>query len=376
MLLLTVLYAAVSLSTSPKKRPPQGLSLTQAMTDDDDHFSVVKPGRTFTFPRDHADHPDFKTEWWYFTGNLEAPSGRPYGYQLTFFRSGLTPPEEPASTSVWKSDDVMMAHLAVSDIEAEQFFSYERFSRRALGLAGVEYEPQQVSVWLEDWKVERSADGLWRLQAAETLPDGRPFRLNLALQETKPPVLHGDSGYSRKGPNPENASYYVSLTRLNTHGRLHLGEIETTVQGLSWFDHEWSSSLLAPGLVGWDWLSLQLDDGWELMLFHVREENGQPNPASSATLVSPQGTATHLSLESFTLHATSHYLSKNGVRYPSAWTVELPSHHLTLHIVPRLADQEMSGGIAYWEGAVSFEGERDGRKVKGTGFVEMTGYDR
>lgn len=359
--------------------PPEfapSIDLAQALSDEAGAFAQVKPGQPFSFPADHGEHPEFKTEWWYFTGNLQDPQSEWYGYQLTFFRAGQATPEGGFSQSPWSPRDVMMAHFAVSDPENGRFFPYERFSRRAIGLAGVEQKGSRVSVWLETWRMERGADGLWTLTASETMPDGSPLKLDLRLEEGKPPVLQGQDGYSRKGPEPQQSSYYVSLTRMPTTGSLEFGQRKLSVTGLSWFDHEWSSQAMAPGLVGWDWFSLQLDDGWDVMLYLLRYQDGHLEPASSGSLIAPDGAKTPLALADFQVEVGDHHTSPRGVSYPSAWTLSLPHHALNLRLSPRLADQEMASGVPYWEGAVTLAGEHDGKSVKGSGFVEMTGYKR
>lgn len=346
------------------------VNLREALSDTEGVYSTVTPGRAFRFPEDHGEHPGFKTEWWYFTGNLADAEGRPYGYQLTFFRSGL--PQQ--GQGPWAASDVMMAHFAVSDPQRQAFYPYERLARRALGLSGVESGPSQpLRVWLENWSLERDDQG-WRLEASETLPGGKPLRLSLLLTESKPPILQGDGGYSRKGPKSEHSSYYVSLTRLASEGTLQLGERTLPVTGWSWFDHEWSSTPMAPGLVGWDWFSLQLDDGWELMIYMLRYEDGRVEAASSGTLVDPQGKSQHLPLSAFSVEVLERHTSPRGVLYPSGWRLRLPQEQLELTVQPRMKDQEMSSSVSYWEGAVTVQGQRQGRPIQGSGFVEMTGY--
>lgn len=380
MLALGILLLALGWTVLRGQSAPPELSaridLVKALSDEAGEFAAVTPGRRFSFPADHGEHPEFKTEWWYFTGSLKDGEGRDYGYQLTFFRSGVARPEHPAAGSAWAPSDIMMGHFAVSDAEGQGFFPFERFARRAVGLSGVTLEGGKVSVWLEDWRMERSPSGGWSLRASETLPDGRPLVLELALEESKPPVLQGADGYSRKGPLPEQASYYVALTRLASRGVLTLGQRRLEVSGSSWYDHEWSSSPLAPGLVGWDWFSLQLDDGWELMVYLLRHEDGRLEAASSGSLIAPDGTKSALSLSEFRVEVKEHHRSPRGVEYPSRWTIRVPGRGLDLQLKPRLLDQEMSSGVPYWEGAVMLEGSRDGKPVTGSGFVEMTGYDK
>ncbi len=375
---LLLLWLAWVVARGQAAPPPISarIDLVQALSDSAGDFANVTPGRAFSFPADHGEHPEFKTEWWYFTGNLSDSAGHSYGYQLTFFRSGVATPEHPAASSAWAPSDIMMGHFAISDAESQRFYPFERFARRALGLSGVALQEGKVAVWLEDWRLEREASGRWSLQASDTLPDGTPITLALTLDESKPPVLQGQDGYSRKGPKPEQASYYVALTRLASKGQLTLGDRQMAVGGSSWYDHEWSSSPLAPGLVGWDWFSLQLDDDWELMIYLLRYKDGRLEPASSGSLIAPDGRKSALELSRFQVEVTSRHRSARGVEYPSGWVVRLPEQQLELEITPRLLDQEMASGVPYWEGAVSLRGTRQGRPVAGSGFVEMTGYDQ
>lgn len=345
------------------------LSLQEALSSGGSEFAEVTPGRHFSFPADHGPHNKFKTEWWYFTGNLQDGEGRVFGYELTLFRIGVLPHHAPNS-SEWNADSLMMGHLAVSDPQEQQFHQEERFSRAADGLAG--FLPDGKKIWLEDWTVEREATG-WSLKARTShKPE---VVLALHLQDTKPPVLEGDEGYSRKGPLPQHASYYVSQTRLKTRGTLQIGESPFVVNGLSWFDHEWSSEPLADDLVGWDWFSLQLADNTEIMIYLLRSQDGTVQPWSSGSYIDSAGTKTELRLEDFQLEATAHHVSPSGRKYPSQWRLLLPKQGLDIKVTPTMLDQELNTRVVYWEGAVTVSGEKAGRPLGGEGFVELTGYD-
>lgn len=332
-------------------------------------FARADGSHTWDFPADFGAHPEFQTEWWYYTGNLESESGRRYGYQLTFFRRGLVPPQEFGQRdSRWAANQVYMGHLALSDIETGEHYFFERFSRGGADLAGAQGDPFQV--WLENWQVKQTAEGRYRLQAAQG-----DVRIDLTLQDTKGPILNGEEGYSRKGPEQGNASYYFSQTRLDTQGMVAVSGDEFQVSGLSWMDHEFSTSALSAGQVGWDWFSLQLDDGTDLMVFKIRRSDGSSDPFSSGTLVKPDGGSLPLSREQFEIVPQSTWKSlHSGAQYPASWRVEVPSLDLVLEIEPYLDDQEASGVYTYWEGAVSIQGTYDGRAVTGSGYVEMTGY--
>jgi predicted secreted hydrolase len=323
----------------------------------------------FVFPDDFGPHPDYQTEWWYYTGNLEAGTGERFGYQLTFFRRAIVPPDERvARESEWGSDQVYMAHFAVSDVENREHHAFERFSRGAAGLAGAQAEPYHV--WLEDWEVIQIGEDRYQLKAGQN-----GVELNLTLLDTKGPIAQGVEGYSQKGPEAGNASYYYSQTRLETNGTVVTPGGGYTVSGLSWKDHEYSTSALLEGQVGWDWFSIQLDDLSELMVFQIRREDGSIDPFSSGTWMSPDGQAVILSRDDFTIEALETWRSPHSDgRYPSRWRITVPDLGLSLNVEPYFADQEMNVSYSYWEGAVAVSGEREGRAVQGSGYVEMTGY--
>ncbi|MGD8398332.1 MAG: lipocalin-like domain-containing protein [Anaerolineae bacterium] len=321
------------------------------------------------FPADHGPHLDYQTEWWYYTGNLIAEGGQHFGYQLTFFRRALAPPPLRADReSAWAADQVYMAHFALTDVAGSRHQAFERFARGAAGLAGAQATPYHV--WLEDWQVMEVEPGVTRMRAAQ-----EGLVLDLLLVDRKGPILQGDRGYSRKGPQPGNASYYYSLTRLETSGTIEVAGTTYPVSGLSWMDHEWSTSGLAADQVGWDWFSVQLDDGSELMVFQLRKEDGTIDPFSSGTFIAADGSTRHLDRKDFEIAVEDTWRSPDsGATYPARWTVTVPSLGLSLEIEPYLAGQELTVSYAYWEGAVRVAGERDGRSVSGNGYVEMTGY--
>jgi predicted secreted hydrolase len=225
-------------------------------------------------------------------------------------------------------------------------------------------------VWLEDWSAEEVEPNLVRLRAAQD-----DLAIDLLLTDRKGPVVQGDGGYSQKGPKPGNASYYYSQTRLDSSGMVQVGDTLYQVDGLSWMDHEFSTSALAPDQVGWDWFALQMDDGNELMVFQIRKANGSVDPFSSGTLVAPDGSTRHLSRDDFQIRVGDTWRSpRSGATYPARWTVEVPAVSLTLELGPYLADQELNVSYAYWEGAVRISGEQAGSAISGSGYVEMTGY--
>ncbi len=334
------------------------------------NFMRAEGPRAFVFPRDHGAHEAFQTEWWYFTGNLSTTEGRVFGFQLTFFRRGLlAPAQQLPRESAWATDQVYMAHFALADEKGQRFQYFERFQRGAGGLAGAQGEPV-FRVWLDDWQVEQTMDGKFHLEANEG-----DLRLALELEDVKGPVLQGDRGYSQKGDEAGNASYYISQTRLVSRGTLEVGGVRYTVSGLSWMDHEFGTSALSQGQVGWDWFSIQLQDGSELMMYTIRRQDGDVDPYSSGTVIRQDGSTRRLGVKDFSIRVEDTWKSPHsGGVYPSAWVIEVPSEGLVLRVRPRLADQELNVSFTYWEGAVLVEGERSGERVEGSGYVELTGY--
>ena len=348
---------------------------------------AILPGAV-EFPRDLGPHDDYQTEWWYYTGILETDTGRPFGFQLTFFRRALAPPadlqadcEEGVDSgelrtssiacplvSEWRTNQVYLAHFTISDIGADTFYPFERFSRGAVGLAGAMAEPYRV--WLENWQVAQIGAGELRLVAQSD-----DVALDLVLTESLPPILHGDGGLSPKGPEPGNASYYYSIVQQRAEGTITLKQEEFTVSGMAWKDHEYSTSALSPGAVGWDWFSIQLDDGSALMFFQIRNEHGGLEQSSSGTYISPDGSTKSLDREAWDLEVFDTWSSpSSGIEYPAGWRITIPGLDLELTGRPLMANQELNVSTTYWEGATSFEGVVNGQAVTGQGYVELTGY--
>jgi predicted secreted hydrolase len=332
-------------------------------------FARAIAPRPFEFPRDHGAHPDYRTEWWYFTGNLATDEGRRFGYQLTFFRIALAP-SVAASPSAWRARQIYMAHFALSDIEAGEFYGFERFGRGALGLAGVSNPP--LSVWVDHWRARADADPPLSLRLAA---EQSGIAIDLTLAPGKPIVAQGDDGLSRKSAEPGNASYYYSAPRMPTAGRITIGDRGFDVAGTSWLDREWSTSALAPDQIGWDWFALQLGDGRELMYYRLRRQDGGADRHSAGTLIGVDGTPVRLAADDVRIEVDDHWRSPaSGVRYPSAWRVALPGHALELRITPALENQELNLTVRYWEGAVTVRGTAAGRPLGGVGYVELAGY--
>ena len=343
---------------------------------DDGFLQVTGPCR-LSFPADHGAHPGYRTEWWYYTGNLTDRDNRHFGFQLTFFRSGIGSPalrnRWPEPASAWRSDQIYLAHAAISDTSGGRHLQAERMARPVLSMAGAEQATDTVTIHLHDWQAVITPQGhhLWA--------DAAEFALELDLTAVKPPVLHGDLGYSRKGQSPERASCYYSITRLETAGSLTVDGTRHAVKGSAWMDHEFSTAPLQPGVVGWDWFSLQLADRTEVMLFLLRQADGALNPASSGTLVLPDGDTRHLTLDDVRVTPLSFWNSPHSdARYPVEWRLQVSSLRLDLTLAARLDDQEMrtlrSTGVVYWEGSVQARGTHNQKTIDGIGYVELTGY--
>lgn len=333
-------------------------------------FAVVMGPRPFDFPTDHGPHPEYRSEWWYFTGNVKAADGSRYGFQLTFFRFRLAA-NSSERRSRWAAEQVYMAHFAVTDVAARRFHAFERFSRGALDLAGARASPFRV--WLEDWSASGeggAGDFAVRLQASEA-----GTGIDLAFGPGEGPILHGDAGYSRKSAAPGNASYYYSYPRMPVSGRLWTSRASFEVVGEGWLDREWSSSALAPDQAGWDWFALRLSDDSEVMLYQLRRRDGSVDPFSYGVLVDAAGDALTLAPRDFMIEVKKNWQTTDKkVVYPSGWQLRVPSVALELEILPLVEDQEWRQNFRYWEGAVSARGNAGALPVSGTGYVELTGY--
>jgi len=368
----TLIYR-VNLRPGAPSPPPfsgGGSRLSQLLSNDGvSGYAAATEPRNFRFPADHGPHPEFRNEWWYLAGNLDGKNGERFGFVLTIFRFLLTPPTEQQQASRWRSNQFYVGHFAITDVSNEQFHVAQRFSRDAMGLAGARAEP--FHIWVEDWSIvaRPSAATTWRVQAAD-----QDVLLDLNLTPLKPPVLNGQNGLSRKSAEPGNASYYYSISRLQTEGFLQIGTQRFAVLGSSWLDREWSSSALSADQAGWDWFALQLDDGSELMFYQLRRLDGSRDPLSAGTWISRSGDNNYIDASEVKIEITKFWDSPLGGRYPSGWQVNVPGLDLQLAVQPVIDDQELSATVRYWEGAVDVSGKRNGEKLGGRGYVELTGY--
>jgi predicted secreted hydrolase len=330
----------------------------------------VDGSRPLSFPRDLGAHEEYRTEWWYYTGNLETSQDRHFGFQLTIFRVGLVSPAVSLPTdSQWYDQSVYFAHFALSDVSSGRFYAFDRYSRPGPGLAGAQSEPYHV--WIEDWQVTEQTPNVYHLQATQA-----EIAIDLVLTDEMGIVLHGENGYSRKGQNITNASYYYSQPRLHADGSVQVDGSQYTVSGLAWHDHEFSSSVLDENQIGWDWFSLQSDDGAALMLFQLREGGGKTSASSSGTFIAVDGSSQNIQRNDFEISVLKEWHSPHTqAAYPGAWKIQLNEPDCLLEVRPWMADQEMNlATVTYWEGAVRFDGTCNGNPVSGNGYVELTGY--
>ena len=315
-------------------------------------YREALPGYRYQFPRDHFEHEQFRTEWWYYTGNVSDPRGKRFGFELVFFRIGAR--HETADKSAWVIQNVYLAHAALTDAAGKHFWYEERLNRAGPGIAGASFAKQRIwnGNWSSQWNGER--------QTLDAVTEN--FRFHLELQPAKGFVIHGENGISQKAEGRGRASHYVSFSRLDVTGKIN----ESSVRGTAWMDHEWFTEQLADDQVGWDWFSVQLDNRTELMLFQLRRKDGSIDPYSSGTFVDADGKAHHLKKDDFSLQPLAKWQ-----RYPIEWRIRVPSLKVDIICRAVLPNQELRGRANYWEGAVDYSGTQ-----KGVGYLEMTGYDK
>ncbi len=330
------------------------------------------------FPQDHGPHPRYRTEWWYYTGNVSDKEGLKFGFQLTFFRSRISDEFMETLNSIgkvssWRAQHLILAHAALTELSGKMHYQAEKMARQALDIAGALSEGDTVRVFIGNWSLDLMPHH--HILKAES----KDFALDVTLVPVKKPVLHGDRGYSRKGSQVESASCYYSFTRLKAHGNIRVGNENFAVDGYAWMDHEFSTNPLEKDLVGWDWFSIQLDNNTELMAYFLRKKDGSFSDASSATFVTESGDTFHLNSEDLNLTTMSTWKSgHSGGIYPSKWRLSIPKLNLNLEIDTAMADQEMrtpeTTGVTYWEGSVTVKGLLEGQAVSGRGYTELTGY--
>ena len=326
-------------------------------------YAEVTPNRVFTFPQDHAPHPEYRIEWWYITANLTDPNGKAWGIQWTLFRQALTP---TPILNGWKSNQMWMAHAALSTPNG--YFPAQRFARGGIGQAGVTTEP--FAAWLDDWS--------WQSRSNLPFPSILKFAVDdwvlaFELQSDQPWVLQGDKGYSQKSAGNQ-ASYYYSQPHIKIKGTATRKGQSIPLSGTAWLDREWSSQPLAPNQQGWDWFSLHFNDGYALMVYQLRHNDGQH--WLSGSWVTPEGLSQTLKAEDIVLTPntlqTIEVLKQSQsipLTLPLNWTLELPKLNKRWQITTPYPNQWMAAQFPYWEGIVEVDGGKSGR-----GYMELTGY--
>lgn len=346
-----------------------GLIFALALSSGAAEYKQALPGYHYEFPRDHFNHPEYQTEWWYYTGNVRSKDGRRFGFELTFFRQGVA---RDANQSTWHIQDLYMAHFALTDLSGQQFYHQERINRAGPGIAGI--DEKAGLIWNGNWQVQLGATQ-HVLRAVD-----EKCAIALELTPVKPPVIQGRDGISRKAEGEGHASHYISFPRLNTSGTIDLSGSSYRVEGTSWMDHEFFTGGIDASESGWDWLSLQLDDNTEVMLYRMRHKDGSIDPYSSGSFIDAQGRYTFLSSQDFTMTpgADSWTSPQTKGVYPIRWHVTIPKLGIDAAVSTPLANQEMAGkiGPSYWEGAIDVDGKRGGGGLHGVGYLEMTGYAR
>ncbi len=378
----TLLIVVVLTACSPE-RPYQGNQTTFDLDintvlggNETDSFLRADSPRTFSFPTDHGMHPGFRNEWWYLTGNLKTESGAQFGYQATFFNTSFNGDslDTEDAPEGWQSSRIWMAHMALTDVAGNEHIALERFSRENPGLAGAQLNP--FKVWLENWSLSSDANDSQPADGSLSA-NGFPWQLNiedsafslfLSLNPIKAPVLQGDNGLSQKSLKVGNASYYYSLTRIETEGEIMLNSESYSVRGLSWLDREWSTSALAEDQSGWDWFSLQFNDGQELMYYQLRDATGQAHPNSDGNWTDINAQQTSIASEDIILIENKNWLSPSGIRYTTEWTMQYNDQQWIIRAL--LEDQFMDLSVPYWEGAVEILDLEDGGRL-GQGYLEM-----
>jgi predicted secreted hydrolase len=345
------------------------ISITSALCLLPSDFSPALPGYEFSFPRDHGSHDEYRTEWWYYTGHLRTDAGKRYGFEVTFFRVGVVPPDQPAE-SRWDLRNLALAHFAITDVDRQQFRYAEKANRASQFTASA--ATGVLDVFNEGWSANTQRDGSWHI-AATSGGDS----VDLVMRSRKPPAIHGENGVSVKGEGAGNASHYYSMTRLDVTGTVN----RQRCRGTAWMDHEFGSSQLRENQQGWDWFSIQFDNDSELMLYQIRQRDGKPDPASSGSLVASDGGVIHIRRDQMRIEPLDRWRSpRSGATYPMGWRVSVPTFGISVELQPVMRDQELitrnSTNVTYWEGAVDVTGTFDNNPVTGVGYVEMTGYDR
>ncbi len=330
-------------------------------------FAAVQPGKTLQFPHDYGAHPEFRTEWWYATGWIETPDGKSLGFQVTFFRSATE--HDRANPSQFAPEQLIIAHAALSDPTQGKLLHDQKSAREGFGLAYA--RTGNTDIKLDDWTLVRAEDG--RYQA---VVHGQNFSFDFTLTPTQQPLVQGQGGFSRKGPKPEQASYYYSEPHLQVAGTLTRAGKPVAIKGSAWLDHEWSTSVLDTNASGWDWVGINLNQGAALMAFRIRNTDGTQIWAQAA-LRDAQGRVRHFRADEIAFTPRRRWRSpRTGATYPVALSIR--TGELNWYLEPLQDDQELdsrrSTGAVYWEGAMTVYRDDQGKQPVGRGYLEMTGY--
>ncbi|UCC17980.1 MAG: hypothetical protein JSU58_05360 [Dehalococcoidales bacterium] len=367
--LMIILISSLNCSNSDNTNNEDNISVISALSGSvDPGYDIADKQIAFNFPQDHGAHETFKNEWWYFTGNLYDDTDRRFGYQLTIFRISLNSQEIDRSSN-WATNQIYMAHLAISDVDTQDFYSFEKINRDSLGLAG--FDEDAFRIYVEDWYIEGQDDGSfpWRLYASK---DG--IELSLTVEPIKDIVLQGENGLSRKSLDENNASYYYSITRLSTEGHIVIDGKKYNVRGISWLDREWSTSALSEQQSGWDWFSLQFDNFTDVMYFQLRNKDGSAYPYNEGLIVNPDSSVVRLGTGDIELKPRRYWQSPLGGKYPVEWEAEIKPLNQTVILQAVFPEQELDLSTRYWEGAINIYDKQDPTSVIGQGYMELTGY--
>ncbi len=374
LLLIFILIIVISILFMITGNQPDTLSgsnitfLEDQSNIEENNYKKAIDRRDFVFPDDLGAHPEYLTEWWYYTGNLFTDDGRHFGYQLTFFRRAISDQFANSSKSNWASNQIYLAHFAVTDTASNQHYVFDQISRGSAGLAGTSVDPL-FSIWLKEWEIVQLSDNVFQMNAGF-----EDVEINFILTDIKGIIFHGDDGLSQKGSEIGNASYYFSQTRMETTGTIRISDEEFEVNGFSWMDHEFGTSTLGSDQIGWDWFSIQLDNQTEIMLFQIRQEDGSISDFSSGTIILKDGNTENLEVNDFEIEVLDTWQNSDQITYPNKWEINIERINLKMEITPLMNDQEMNLFFRYWEGAVRVNGTLNGEEISGFGYVELTGY--
>ena len=374
ILILGALFAGGAISCVPKPMSPSdqsyGVNPVSFLSEvvEFSQYAQATEQYKFRFPDDHGTHNEYRNEWWYFTGNLYDEQRHHYGFQLTIFRSGVGKNGKQTQSN-WAVSNVYMAHFTITHTKNNEFYQSEKLSRDSLGLAGASHNT--LDVWVDDWSIKGTGTVRAPIQLSAKSGD---WALALDLVSAKPIVLQGSNGFSLKSSDGKSASHYYSISRLLAQGEITVNGTPYKVEGSAWMDREWSTSSLGEDQVGWDWFSLQLSDGRDLMFYQLRDGNGRVDPFSSGTIIFEDGSTRRLSVDDVTIQVLDSWQSPHGGEYPIKWRMRLPADSIEMEIIPYVENQELDVSIRYWEGAVKLNGTANGQPISGNGYVEMTGY--